>query len=383
MACPAESDINVFPSQNRVIAVGDIHGDLGALEYCLQYAAEVIDASWRWVGQDTYVVVVGDLIDRYRPGHTYLDAQTSLGIGEIQDEELVILERLSSLDKEARKQGGRVLKVLGNHEIMNIMDRDFKYVTPNASKMPDRAARLLKAIDRCAVYGLLQIGDWLFAHGGVVEDTFRGLEGGENFYTRIQKDAHKALALSGGHKKELGPILESVLWDRTWSDKSRVDCDRLDKVFGRLIPYLHDLGFTSVKASNMHMVVAHSVQSNRSSGYVPGEVIADLKDTVILGGKLEKKQDMPQGINSDCQGKIWRVDTGMSRSFDAPSFDNDGKTRAILWARRPQVLEVLDHGQFVQVAISKLSLPRPTQVYRASDLAFPQDYLVSLGYVFD
>lgn len=375
MACPAESDINVFPSQNRVIAIGDIHGDLGALEYCLRYAAEVIDHDWKWIGQDTYVVVVGDLIDRYRPGHTYLDA-AGWGIGEIEYEEIHILEKLSQLDKEAQKKGGgRVLKVLGNHEILNIMDRDFKYVTPHASQMPDRAARLLKAIDRCGVYGLLQIGDWIFAHGGIVEETFAGLGKEENFYTRLQKDAQRALATSS--RKELGPVLESVLWDRTWSDKTKVDCDRLTRVFGRLVPYLHSLGF-SANASQLRMVVAHSVQSGRSSGYVPGEVIADLKDAVIFGGRLEKKVDMPQGINSDCQGRIWRVDTGMSRSFDSATQKADCR---LLWARRPQVLEILDHSEFVQVAVSKHSLPRPTDLYRTEDLAFPREYLTSLGYV--
>lgn len=375
MACPAESDVNVFASQNRIIALGDIHGDLGALEYCLRYAAEVIDSGWRWIGQDTHVVVVGDLIDRYRPGHTWLDPQ-GWGIGEVPDEELLILEKLSHLDKEARKQGGRVLKVLGNHEIINIMDRDFKYVTPNAAKLPDRASRLLKAIDRCAVYGLVQIGDWIFAHGGIVEDAFNGLQKGDNFYRRIQKDAQKALATAS--RKELGPVLESVLWDRTWSDKSKVDCPRLESIFSRLVPYLHELGF---KAGSMKLVVAHSVQSNRQSGFVPGEVIADLPDALILGGRLEKKTDMPQGINSDCQGRLWRVDTGMSRSFDAPSFSES--TQSVLWARRPQVLEILEHGQFVQVAVCKHSLPRPSQVYREADLAFPRDYLVGLGYELD
>lgn len=378
MACPAESDINVFPSQNRVIALGDIHGDLEALKYCLEYAAEVIDSKWRWIGQDTFVVVVGDLIDRFRPGHTYVD-ESGWGIGEVENEELLILERLSQLDAEARKHNGRVLKILGNHEIMNIMDRDFKYVTPNARKMPDRAARLLKAIDRCAVYGLLQIGNWVFAHGGIVEATFDPLVKDENFYTRLQKDAQRAM--TSGKRQELGPVLESVLWDRTWSDKSRVDCSRLSSVLGRLVPYLHTLGFKGVDSKDLKLVVAHSVQSNRSEGYVPGEVIANLDQVLILGGRLEKKTDMPQGINSDCQGRLWRVDTGMSRSFDAPSFND--KIQSILWARRPQVLEILDHGNFVQVAICKQSLPRPAQVYRPTDLAFPEKYLTNLGYILD
>ncbi len=376
MSCPAESEINVFPSQNRIVAVGDIHGDLGALEYCLLYAAQVIDKQWNWRGQNTFVVVVGDLIHRFRPDHTYLD-QDEWGIGEVPNEELLILQKLSDLDKKARKAGGRVLKLVGNHEMMELMDQDLRYVTPHGRKMPERRKRLLEALDRCAIFGILQIGNWLFAHGGIIEETLKLLPQGKNFFKEVQRQAQNAL-LSTNSKKE-HPVLESVLWDRTWSDKSNINCQRLNGVLQLLVPHLQELGFP-VDAKDMHLVVAHSVQNHKTTGYVHTEVIANLKNAVIFGGPLEKKQGMPMGINGNCDGQLYMIDTGMSRSFDAKG---DGDDVGVLWARRPQVLEILGHGSFVQVAVSKKSLPRPATVYSHQNLEFPAKYLTDLGFDLD
>ena len=89
-----------LPAASRVVAIGDIHGDLEALRGALRLA-RATDSKGRWVGQDLVVVLVGDLIDRGN-----------------QDRE--VLELVERLGQQARAAGGALLPLLGNHEVMNV-----------------------------------------------------------------------------------------------------------------------------------------------------------------------------------------------------------------------------------------------------------------------
>jgi Calcineurin-like phosphoesterase len=91
-----------------VVAIGDVHGDFDDFVSMLQLAG-LIDAQHHWTGDQTTLVQVGDLLDRGPKPREVMD--------------LVI-----SLEKEAPKAGGRVVPLLGNHEMMNIMG-DLRYVT--------------------------------------------------------------------------------------------------------------------------------------------------------------------------------------------------------------------------------------------------------------
>jgi len=98
------------PAPSRLVAVGDLHGDLDKARRAL-VAARVLDPSTdRWSGGDSVLVQVGDVLDR--------------GDGEIAC--LFLLERLA---KEAALVGGAVHVLNGNHETMNVGGR-FRYATP-------------------------------------------------------------------------------------------------------------------------------------------------------------------------------------------------------------------------------------------------------------
>jgi hypothetical protein len=93
----------------RIVAVGDVHGDLAAFKTILAEAG-VLDASGAWAGGETVLVQVGDLIDRGPSMRGTLDF-------------------VMALEQAASKHGGRVVSLLGNHEVMNITG-DLRYVVP-------------------------------------------------------------------------------------------------------------------------------------------------------------------------------------------------------------------------------------------------------------
>jgi len=105
----------------RVLAVGDVHGDYDQFLAVLQ-AGGVVDRRGRWSGGRTYLVQTGDRIDRGPDSRKVMDL-------------------MMRLEKEARKAGGMVHPLTGNHEAMNVLG-DLRYVIPEefaAFKTPDSA----------------------------------------------------------------------------------------------------------------------------------------------------------------------------------------------------------------------------------------------------
>jgi len=93
----------------RVVAVGDVHGDYAQLVTVLRDAS-LLDGRERWIGGRTHLVQTGDRIDRGPDSRKVMDL-------------------LMRLEKQARKAGGAVHALVGNHEAMNILG-DLRYVTP-------------------------------------------------------------------------------------------------------------------------------------------------------------------------------------------------------------------------------------------------------------
>lgn len=97
------------PVPQRIVAVGDLHGDYDAWQ-AIARTAGVIDAKGRWAGGKATLVQVGDVVDR-------------------GPDSLKILRHLMKLQREAQKKGGRVIALVGNHEAM-MMTGDLRYVHP-------------------------------------------------------------------------------------------------------------------------------------------------------------------------------------------------------------------------------------------------------------
>jgi len=92
----------------RVVAIADIHGAFDAMVETLQ-RTNVIDDERKWSGDNTHLVIVGDILDR---GPKSRDA----------------MDLLMQLEAEATSAGGAVHVVIGNHESMNLIG-DLRYVS--------------------------------------------------------------------------------------------------------------------------------------------------------------------------------------------------------------------------------------------------------------
>jgi len=91
----------------RVVAIGDVHGELPGFRLILKEAG-LVDDKGAWTGGDATLVQLGDLIDR---------GPSTRGV----------LDFVMALEKDAAKSGGSVVILLGNHEVMN-MTGDLRYV---------------------------------------------------------------------------------------------------------------------------------------------------------------------------------------------------------------------------------------------------------------
>ena len=110
----------------RIIAIGDTHGDYDMTIKALLLAKviKINGNNIEWVGGNTYVIQIGDQIDRCRPNIKRCDEM----INNRKPGDINILNLFTNLHTLALKSGGAVYSLLGNHEIMNVL-QDLRYVS--------------------------------------------------------------------------------------------------------------------------------------------------------------------------------------------------------------------------------------------------------------
>jgi hypothetical protein len=280
----------VLPAVRRIIAIGDLHGDFRALLTCLRMS-NVLDKKREWIGGNTVVIQLGDQIDsKCRSGKCEKD--------EIGDE-LKIIKFLDKIHVKASLHGGAVYSLLGNHELMNVMGNLNYTSAENLVSFGGAENRLNKFAPsgEIAIYlacnrnSIMKIGDFIFVHGGLLPKKAKQYSL-ESINMIIREYLLGNKYEDDRQVKDLLQGKESPFWSRMFSNvfsgNSETSCSRLNET----IEYLKLKG----------MVVGHTVQKN--------------------------------GINGGCDGKIWRTDTGMSRSF--------GKNKI-------QVLEILENGKQINI----------------------------------
>lgn len=100
---------DVWTGVERVVAVGDVHGDYEQFVAVLR-SADLIDDQNNWSGGKTHLVQTGDVVDRGPDSRRIMDL-------------------LMKLEEQAAAAGGAVHALIGNHEAMD-MYGDLRFVSP-------------------------------------------------------------------------------------------------------------------------------------------------------------------------------------------------------------------------------------------------------------
>ena len=301
-------------ARERVVTIGDLHGDLEQTKRAFR-ACHLTDLKDKWIGGKTTVVQVGDQLDR-------------------GPDEVAVMYFLERVAEEAERSGGELVRILGNHETLNIAGRfryaqregcadftrwrdrqkigmELKKMCFGSEKQMERRYRKKKQTNWCAyetgekrheklpswireddVHSINRwkavcpggeftkrffagknvaerVGSTLFVHAGVLEH--HALYGLENINKDIREWASNAENPRGVPPSHVQSD-QSIVWARDYAhtEEERCDCAKLSRA-------LH---------------------------FLPGV------ERVVVGHTIQKGGG---GATAACDGKVLRVDVGMSR----------------------------------------------------------------------
>lgn len=203
----------IITNETRILSFSDIHGDIHSLIIALRDCGEVIikqsfkndtkdtdlenllnidisiedngyidTLNYKWIGGNTHIVIIGDFLDINRDDSLN---KNSLEQNEYPQIEIKIFRFINSINKQAKENGGRIIKMFGNHEINNIIgNKDFieKYSFPKTMQLQNYYRNNNRV--ECFMHGkegynlmledgmyiLFKINNNLFVHGGPTDN---------------------------------------------------------------------------------------------------------------------------------------------------------------------------------------------------------------------
>ena len=301
----------------RLVMIGDVHGDVDQFDKCLSMAGLMDFESKKWIANNTIFVQTGDILDR-------------------GNQELQCLKRICQLSQQAQAVGGTVLCLFGNHEVLNALGT-FQYTTGEWEYEQVVGQAVDTALDGNKAWRM-QYSTWnqpsrwaAFEPGGLFSDCLmRKLK----VAVTVGRTACVHAGLTHHHLEKYGSITEMNAEAKTWmqtrvnipnnnlgnytSSKAAIDDAELRQTFyfdtcpkflsggkgGDTPVWMRD--FSS--PANMPPLKPNAMDNL-------SEVLEELDcDRMIMGHTIQTG-----GINSvsTSSGQAWRIDTGMSRGCGA------------------------------------------------------------------
>jgi len=198
-----------YSGVDSIVVVGDVHGEFDTMKNLL-IANRVVDSDGDWQFGDNHLVFVGDIFDR----------------GDQVTEAFYFIRNLT---RQAKEQGGRVHLILGNHEVMVLMN-DTRYISGKYKNMSKRLltnyynlfaentdlGRWLRTLN-----SVLKINDKLFVHGGLSHDVFKKKLSIDQINKDIRYSLLHAKTMSAKELKIKIYFPGNPLWYRGYMQESR------------------------------------------------------------------------------------------------------------------------------------------------------------------
>lgn len=199
-----------YPNCDRLVIIGDIHGDIKRLKTIL-IDAKIINNNIEWIAEppNTVVVQMGDQVDS-------LNRDESIAEWEVLDDvEVIYFTNL--LDKFAQSKGGRFISIIGNHEFMNVIG-NYSYVSSKSMANNENKRReLFKAkgvlspiLSKRPI--VLKIGELFFCHAGLTTKHLELLKKYDKDISYINR-IWKNFVLHGNVLKEDKELFDKILLD--------------------------------------------------------------------------------------------------------------------------------------------------------------------------
>jgi hypothetical protein len=396
---------NIIDPTIRVVTLSDIHGDIQALIIALRDCAKVIqkkntilfdpnvydqdmeaellkdlnlpndyieDLNYEWIGTNTHVVICGDFIDPVRTKNCKKNNGDECSW--YPQIELKIFMFINAINRQINGQGGKIIKLLGNHEFANIIDANNLL---NYINLKDNNNNYYRGINRMQIFNvgnpgfqmlfeggcgiLVKINNIIFVHGALIKQPY-------SYYDDINQYINNPINQSSFNQYINNPINQSSFKQEEWKKKfadinynenlsplwnrdlgksenmserikneSNTDfCNNLKKLFEE---FCGDRTVITEDPNNLKLVVGHCIQSDLSifrsdlnfeKGNTYGtrditksDSVTDVYNGEIYTGKSDFTDKskifgitMECGNNENNHNKIYRVDIGSSRGYD-------------------------------------------------------------------
>lgn len=368
-------------SNNSIYMIGDIHGDYQCLIHCLVDLSEVCNISllyndkefltinrehleWN-KGNNSIVVFCGDMIHRKRFVDHVLDDECS---------DIYIIQTLLRLKKEAKMNGGDIIIISGNHEILNILDPENTMYTSNKNlDVNDKYFNNKEFINEYILnsYAWIKINNILISHGGLCSDYLRYLDEENIFEEKIYSDTQeknktggslksnkfidrsKTYYMLGGRSVEEGDGIVEFVNDKYRSFFTNLNKREIEKditsynLFVRYdtlnknklnIFWCREWGYSGINCDKFKEILIKVGCSKMIIAHCPQFVSPDYPKMINFECiDLESLNDSGETNSFN----IARIDLGMSRSFDYNKQDNFLYYLANNYNRKMSVLKLV------------------------------------------